>query len=123
MLHGIVAAESTVETRTTATIEFVDAGSNFESITCPICGQVIDTAWWSDAMDAAFQSEFSDLGIVTPCCYRNTSLNDLVYDFPQGFARFRLQAVNPRIPGLEPNQLRTLEQALGCNLRVIWQHL
>ena len=123
ILREMVAAESIVESRTTAFIEFVDAGANFKSIACPLCRREIDTAWWSGAMDAAARSEFSDLGIVTPCCHKNTSLNDLVYDFPQGFARFRLQAINPHIPGLEGIQLSALEQALGCNLRVIWQHL
>ena len=29
-------------------IQFVDCGSNFETITCPRCGAEVDAGWWAD---------------------------------------------------------------------------
>ena len=67
-------------------IEFADAGSNFESVSCPFCGfDLMD--WWGSAMDEAYSTEvgFIILDIVTPCCREKTTLHDLSYDSPQGF--------------------------------------
>jgi hypothetical protein len=44
-------------------------------------------------MDAAERDHFTDLTIVTPCCGTHTTLNDLVYDWPQGFARWRVEVM------------------------------
>jgi hypothetical protein len=105
----------------TERVNFVDPGQNLGRIACPVCGGEIDTAWWQKAMDAAYQTHFSDLSIELPCCKTSSSLNDLLYDWPAGFAKFELTVRNPRARGrVEDAQLEQLETVLGCTLRVIW---
>jgi hypothetical protein len=74
-------------------------------------------------MDHAYGTKFADLGVVTPCCGAATTLNDLNYDWPQGFARWWLQALNPRRGKLEPDELAKLASALGVRLREVWTHV
>jgi len=67
-------------------VQFADAGSNFEHVSCPLCKTDL-MEWWGGAMDEAYSEKngFSDLRTITPCCHKETSLNDLDYYFPQGF--------------------------------------
>jgi hypothetical protein len=74
-------------------------------------------------MDAAAPSNFSDLTTTTGCCQSWASLNDLQYGWPAGFGSFVLEAMNPDVPDLAPDQLTQLETVLGCRLRRIWVHL
>jgi hypothetical protein len=111
-------------------VEFVTCPEGFETISCPVCGTVLargttreDTwvDWWSTAMDAAYTtSRFADLRVTVPCCGAATSLNDLRYHFPQGFARFVLSAFEPQVSDLEEWQIRDLEDLVDCKLRKIW---
>jgi len=104
-------------------VGFVDQGANFESVGCPSCGAILDVEWWQGEMDKAMESNCADLSTSPPCCGRQTSLNDLRYVWPAGFARFTLEAMNPnRGEDLDPTQLGQLEQLLGCKLRQIWAH-
>jgi len=98
---------------------FVDAGQNFDSVSCSACGAALELGWWTTRMDEAETRLFSELSIHTPCCQMPTSLNDLNYDMPQGFARFTLSVRNPARP-LKPAELRELEALLGTPLRVVW---
>jgi hypothetical protein len=50
-------------------------------------------------------------------------LNDLDYEWPQGFGCFALDARNPRIGRLDETHKRELEGILGTRLRVIYQHV
>jgi hypothetical protein len=50
------------------------------------------------------------------------SLNELRYDWPAGFARVVLEAMNPDVPDLPATALAELAQRLGAHLRVIWAH-
>src|SRR5579859_491314 len=75
-------------------VQFVDPGENFVSVTCPVCGADL-SAWWQEAMDTAYQNQFADLTITTPCCASTGSLNDLIYEGTAGFARYILEAKNP----------------------------
>lgn len=109
-----------VYTRESFKIRFIDAGDNFESISCPLCAGKITGDWWSAAMDKAQKSAYTDLDIVVPCCNRKTTLNDLNYYFPQGFARFALTARNPGVSEFDEQSKNELEQILGCKLRIIW---
>jgi hypothetical protein len=105
-------------------VEFVPAMGNFETVSCPVCGAVLDDAWWVQAMDAAYsESGFTDLRVTLPCCGATSSLNDLKYHFPQGFARFVLSAVEPPVSDLDDWQVRELEELVGCTLRKIWVHI
>src|SRR5687768_2518213 len=84
-------------------IQFIDAGENFESIKCSACGSEISLDWWSELMGHRWHDEgFQDLEATLPCCGITRSLNDLNYHFPQGFARFVLEAMNSDSLELEP---------------------
>lgn len=78
--------------------------------------------WWPDAMDRAHGRHFADLAVTVPCCGAATSLNDLRYDWPAGFARFVLEATNPGVPELPDAALAELERRLGAPLRVVRAH-
>ena len=57
---------------------------------------------------------------VAPCCGAATSLHDLDYDWPAGFARFVLQAREPALAGwLDDAAVARLEKALGTRVRQI----
>ena len=61
-------------------VEFVDCMGNFESVSCPVCGTLLNDDWWEQAMDAAYSEQgFVDLRVTVPCCGATTSLNDLIY--------------------------------------------
>jgi hypothetical protein len=105
-------------------VEFVPAMGNFEAVSCPVCGTLLDNDWWVQAMDAAYsERRFADLAVTLPCCGEASSLNDLRYDFPQGFARFVLSAFDPNISDLDDWQVRDLEELLDCKLRKVWVHM
>ena len=106
----------------TEEIQFVDQGENFESVRCPACGVELETRWWQAAMDDSYQSKFRKMDVTTPCCSLPSTLNDLDYRFPAGFARFQLRASDPRQKETSPEQIQQLEQILGTRLRQIWTH-
>jgi hypothetical protein len=132
---SFVSDESEVNINVTDAVVFVDPGTNLERILCPICHTTIDLDWWKEAMKAASgadpdiewedlekEPEFENLIITTPCCGNITSLNDLQYDWPAGFARFALEALYPDISDLTDQQMGVLERILNCKLRKIWAH-
>lgn len=103
---------------------FIDAGMKFETVSCPLCGCELDPVWWSDAMDAAQQNAFENLEVTLPCCDSASTLNNLTYRMPSGFARFALQAREPKLGRyLTVDKLQALESILGTPLKQIWsQH-
>jgi hypothetical protein len=103
-------------------VVFVDCGENLDRISCPLCSVPLAKKWWFEAMEGAYRSGFRELAVTLPCCGGSCSLNDLIYDWPMGFARYILETEDPGISGLEHRQLRALEEALGCRLRTIWAH-
>lgn len=103
-------------------VAYIDQGANFERVLCPQCGHELDAAWWQNAMDAAYETKFAILEIETPCCSTATSLNDLHYDRPAGFARFVLEAMNPKVRDVEEAEVAALSSILGTPLRRIWAH-
>jgi len=76
--------------------------------------------WWSMAMEVGHEQHFKDLRVTTPCCALHTTLNDLEYSWPAGFARYTLEVLNPNIAELKPSVQRRLEAALQAPVRVIW---
>jgi hypothetical protein len=74
------------------------------------------------AMEVAHEEHFRDLRATTPCCGTRTSLNDLVYAWPAGFARYTLEVLNPGVGAIPEPLLRRLESALGAKVRVVWAH-
>lgn len=100
-------------------IEFVDQGAWFESVSCPNCGAVIDESWWQDRMGTAAETGFTDLSVRTECCDFLTSLNDLVYRLPAGFARFVIEVRELDKTYADDAAMATLELTAGHPLRQI----
>jgi len=100
--------------------DFFHCGGNFGNVFCPFCGTDIMEWWpigaWSKSADRR------DLSVVTPCCSRATTLNDLDYDRPQGVACVAISLMNPE-SDLEPEELQQVETVLGLSVRVIWMHI
>ena len=101
---------------------FIDCGGNLEEIVCPVCGQTLDLAWWGEAMSAAAEQGFADLTVKLPCCGGDSSLNDLEYYFPCGFAATELTLVNPAIE-LGEDVIARLGEILETPVRVVRAHL
>ena len=102
---------------------FIDPGTNLERVGCPFCGSALSDCWES-AMESASARGFSDLEVVVPCCQTRTTLNDLRYEWPAGFARFVAEVRNPgRGAALTSEEIWQLEQILGCELRQVLAHL
>jgi hypothetical protein len=114
-----------IEIKVSKTVEFFDCGGNFERIRCPSCRKKIPTDWWQERMNEDFRkgSGFKLAAYATPCCRKKRTLHELVYQWPQGFGRFALDAMNPNIGKLKAKFRRELEEILGTELRVIYQHI
>lgn len=106
---------------TTDKVRFVDPGSNLREIQCPFCCCIIDFDWWQEAMDQLYEEKFKSLAIETPCCYKITSLNNLIYDWTAGFARFSIEVLDPN-GDITQEQQKVLETILGYEIRKIWSH-
>jgi hypothetical protein len=103
--------------------EFFYCGSNDQNVFCPFCEAVLDHDWWSNAMNRWWKSEDRRaLSVETPCCHRKTTLNDLDYDAPQGFACVAMELMNSGYD-LEPEERQQIEAALGLPVRIIWRHI
>jgi hypothetical protein len=125
-----------LEIKVTEKIEFFDCGANFERVLCASCGAGIPGDWWQDRMDEdsgvdGWQDRMDEdsgdgfklASYATPCCGKKCTLHELVYEWPQGFGRFALDAMNPNIGELEDKYKREFETILGTKLRVIYQHI
>jgi hypothetical protein len=110
-----------VELRTSETPEFFCCLGNFESVYCPFCQTDVEK-WWGKAMDAWWHGDRRLLSVTTPCCGRVTSLNDLDYNWPQGFACVAFELMNPD-SDLEPEELQRVEKTLGLPMHVMWKHV
>lgn len=110
-----------IEFKITDVIEFIDQGSNFKSVSCNLCGTVIETIAWQNAMDSAFLKKFTDLLFTSPCCNKTTSLNDLNYISPAGFAKFVIN-ISDAQNEFDLNNLKKLQEFLGTPLRIIYAH-
>lgn len=121
----IAAATSRAEVRAVdhGSIVFIDAGANFETITCPWCEALIDIEWWQVRMETAARVDFTNLLTRTRCCDVTTSLNDLRYHWAQGFARWWLEVLNPDMPALSDVQLEAISIAIGHPARAVYARL
>jgi hypothetical protein len=112
-----------IEIKVSAKVEFFDCGANLERISCPSCGAEISVAWWQDRMDEDYGEGFKLAAYATPCCGKKSTLHEFIYEWPQGFGRFALDAMNPNIGKLAAEDMREFEKILGTKLRVIYQHI
>jgi hypothetical protein len=105
------------------TPEFIYCGENFTTVFCPLCQADLGDDWLDDAMRSWWESaDHRILSVETPCCGRTTSLNDLDYLSPQGFACFSIELMNP-YRDLEPEEFRQVESTLGLPARIIWRRI
>ena len=114
-----------IEVEVSEAVEFFDCGANFERVLCPACRSEIPIPWWQERMDEDYRDGFGfKLALYpTPCCETRCTLHELVYEWPQGFGRFALNAMNPNIGKLEERYKTEFEAILGGKLRVIYQHI
>lgn len=111
-----------VEAEVYEEVTFIDQGSNFERLNCPACRAELTMEWWTERMDEAAVSSFSQLEATTPCCATATTLNEVSYDWPAGFARVEISALNPRRSWLDETELGQVADALGHPLRQVMAH-
>lgn len=108
---------------------FRDCGANLERVFCPLCQTDLPSDWWTAQMGDGYVDDGFDLHPVQlPCGHTVASLNELGYDWDQGFSRYLLDAMNPGvgehgIAALSEEQRQQFEDALGCKVKVIYQHL
>lgn len=102
--------------------EFVDCGENLEEIRCPICGKELSSDWWGEEMIQHESIHYENLDIITPCCMKKTSLNDLHYHFTCGFACTYIRMMNPTNP-IEPQQIQHIEKIMHSPITLIHQHI
>lgn len=102
-------------------LQFIDAGENFERVACPICAAEMSKDTWRDWMDSDWHGEegFHLHLHATTCCGEPVTLNDLVYHFPQGFARWFVSVRNAGRGPLTAEELARLETVGGLRLRAI----
>jgi hypothetical protein len=112
-----------VEIKISENVEFFDCGANLERISCPSCGAEIPVEWWQDRMDEDHDDGFKLAAYNSPCCGRESTPNELVYDWPQAFGRFAVDAMNPNIGKLADEYKQEFEKILGTKVRVIYQHI
>lgn len=119
-LAAVSAGGTPCEVQVQETVEFTDAGENFESVRCPFCQSDLMDAW-GDAMDTAYLAGegFANLAYMTPCCRKPTTLNDLEYEWPQGFYKtmvsFPTQLEEDIIAGI----LQGLQAKTGADWRIV----
>lgn len=123
LLKGFFPKSDDVDLVVHDSVEIVLAMENFERVLCPRCDTEIDMDWWVSAVDAAYETRFENLSIVTPCCGSEVSLNDLTYDWPQGFATFCASVRNCDREPVSDEEVRQLEAAAGCPLRVVFARI
>jgi hypothetical protein len=108
-----------VEAQSYPAMVFIDQGENFEEVRCPGCRTALDVDWWGERMNRAAAHGFADLTVRCPACAVDTTLNDLDYRMPAGFARFELTVREPSRAGLALTELSELGQALGHPVRAV----
>lgn len=105
-------------------IRFFDCGANFERVLCPSCSAELPFSWWQLRMDEDYKNDGFELARYgMPCCSATHPLNELVYQEPQGFARFAIAAINLNVSDLSDRDQAEFERILGTRLLVIYQHI
>ena len=108
-----------------AEVRFRDCGANLESVSCRVCNVGLSLDWWAEQMgdEGSWDDDFELEPVQLPCGHTVESLNDLRYHFEQRFSRFLLDAMNPNIRQLEERQVKRFEEILGCQVKIIYQHI
>ena len=114
--------DASVTAKRSDEVQFFDPGGNFERVLCPHCRADV-TKNWTLAMDGAWSNRFSNLTFETPCCRKASDLNNLIYEWPAGFARFVLEVSGLNVGRfLTDVKVERVAQSLGCRVRQILAH-
>lgn len=102
---------------------FVDQGQNFDKVSCNHCLVELEIDFWKEKMDEAYMTLFKNLQFKSNCCNNETSLNDLIYDMPAGFAKYVISIVNPEYEeSSNSGFLSRIESVLDSSVKLIWAH-
>lgn len=122
LLRGFAPDADEVSATAWDVIRFIDCGGNWSGVSCPACGADAES-WFGDQLgNCNKKSGFRDLAVIAPCCGATVYLDTLTFGWPIAFARFALDVRNPARSDLAPDQRRSLEDAVGCALKVVWRH-
>ncbi|NOP94617.1 hypothetical protein [Mycolicibacterium fortuitum] len=110
-------------------VGFEAAGPDMESVSCPACGVELarnpeNMDWLVAELERVWTPEegYWPLDVTTPCCGSSSSLNDLVYNPPQGFASWSLSARNPTYE-MDDWERELVGAALGMSVRHVYQRV
>jgi len=79
-------------------VQFIDCGNGLAHIFCQWCGHELEMRCWQEIMSNAYDGNaFNCLRFRTPCCKLSSSLEELVYVKPCGFATFVIEVFNPKV--------------------------
>jgi hypothetical protein len=113
-----------ITVKATEDVRFFSCVENFSRVVCPSCGGEIPMDWWWAKIGGDYDGGFRLDRYRTPCCDKPYTLHEFVCDWPQGFGRFNLTAINPECLGqIDDRQKREFEEILGTPLRVIYVHI
>lgn len=103
-------------------VTVIDAGENTTRITCARCGEDI-LEWFFDLIEEHGES-IGDWEPAVPCCGATVPLDAHGYDWPMGFARFEVCAMNPTRSGyeLDARELARVADILGHPVVQILAH-
>lgn len=126
LLHTLLPNGEMWDSQVYKNVQFIDQGTNFEGIICPLCKKRTDiddvADWWSEICEKSEANGWEFI-ITTPCCNSEIILTDLLFDWDGGFAKYELTIWNPNVlKPLDGYILRQMEQHLGCELKEIWAH-
>lgn len=104
-------------------VTLIDAGEATSRVTCSRCDRDIDPQWFYDLIEESGET-FDDLDVTVPCCGAVVALNTLGYDWPVGFARFEVSAMNPTRAKyeLDAQELADVTAVLGHPVTQILAH-
>lgn len=103
-------------------VTLIDAGENTTRVICPRCGGDL-LEWFFDLVEE-FSESIGDRNMTVPCCGESVQLDALGYDWPVGFARFEICAMNPSRAGyeLDAGELARAAGLLGHPVTQILAH-
>ncbi|MET8152437.1 hypothetical protein ACIBSW_18730 [Actinoplanes sp. NPDC049668] len=104
-------------------VTLIDAGENTTRISCPSCAGDIEVDWFFRLVEENGEA-FDSLDVRPPCCAAVVTLDSLRYDWPVGFARFEVCAMNPTRAGyeLDDAELADVAALLGHPVTQILAH-
>ncbi len=104
--------------------QFIDCGANLTSILCPHCKKEIDIEWWEERVSEDIEDDYFKLeNYILPCCGKSGNLNNLVYNMPQGFSKYKLEIMNPNKSEISQEEKNNFEKILKTKIKIIYQHI